>query len=99
MLTCLLKQKCALFEAKQGMQKLPQTLINVRFVAKDGHDPLAAPQVQQAVTAVEARLGHNGRVLLRKSGTEPLIRVMVEANDAELALSSAQQIADSVATS
>ncbi|MGO3863323.1 MAG: phosphoglucosamine mutase [Halomonas sp.] len=97
-LTCLLKQKSALFEAKQGMQKLPQTLINVRFVAKDGHDPLAAPQVQQAVTAVEARLGHNGRVLLRKSGTEPLIRVMVEANDAELALSSAQQIADSVAT-
>lgn len=97
-LTCLLKQKCALFEAKQGMQKLPQTLINVRFVAKDGHDPLAALQVQQAVTAVEARLGHNGRVLLRKSGTEPLIRVMVEANDAELALSSAQQIADSVAT-
>ncbi|MGP9658467.1 phosphoglucosamine mutase [Halomonas sp. AOP31-B1-25] len=97
-LTCLLKQKSALFEAKQGMQKLPQTLINVRFVAKDGHDPLAAPQVQQAVTAVEARLGHNGRVLLRKSGTEPLIRVMVEVNDAELALSSAQQIADSVAT-
>lgn len=97
-LTCLLKQKSALFEAKQGMQKLPQTLINVRFVAKDGHDPLAALQVQQAVTAVEARLGHNGRVLLRKSGTEPLIRVMVEANDAELALSSAQQIADSVAT-
>ncbi|WP_427028343.1 phosphoglucosamine mutase [Halomonas sp. H2] len=97
-LTCLLKQKSALFEAKQGMQKLPQTLINVRFVAKDGHDPLAAPQVQQAVTAVEARLGHNGRVLLRKSGTEPFIRVMVEANDAELALSSAQQIADSVAT-
>lgn len=95
-LTCLLQQEATLCEAKQGMQKLPQTLINVRFTPSGDEDPLAAPLVKQTVAEVEQALGQSGRVLLRKSGTEPLIRVMVEAVDAEKAQASAQQIADAL---
>ncbi len=93
-LASLLEQQATLYDAKQGMHKLPQTLINVRYTAQAGHDPLDTPAVLQAVALVEQQLGQTGRVLLRKSGTEPLIRVMVEAVDADRAQSSAQQIAD-----
>lgn len=96
-LTCLLQQQTTLFEAKQGMHKLPQTLINVRYTAVSGIDPLESEQVKAAVASVEAELGENGRVLLRKSGTEPLIRVMVEAVDAEQATQAAEKIAASLA--
>jgi phosphoglucosamine mutase len=60
---------------------LPQLLRNVRFA---GPSPLAQPGVQQAVAAAEAALGQGGRVLIRESGTEPVIRVMAEAEDAVL---------------
>ncbi|MGQ7254016.1 phosphoglucosamine mutase [Vreelandella titanicae] len=93
-LASLLEQQATLYDAKQGMHKLPQTLINVRYTAQAGHDPLDTPAVLQAVALVERQLGQAGRVLLRKSGTEPLIRVMVEAVDANQAQGSAQQIAD-----
>ncbi|ELY20473.1 phosphoglucosamine mutase [Vreelandella titanicae] len=93
-LASLLEQQATLYDAKQGMHKLPQTLINVRYTAQAGHDPLDTPAVLQAVALVERQLGQAGRVLLRKSGTEPLIRVMVEAVDADRAQGSAQQIAD-----
>jgi len=91
-LTSLLNQSNTLFMAKQGMHKLPQVLVNVRFKAGEA-DPLTSPRVQQAVQVAEERLGNRGRVLLRKSGTEPLIRVMVEASDASLADGCAQHIA------
>lgn len=58
---------------------VPQLLKNVRYAA--GADPLAAGSVQQAIAAGETRLNGTGRVLIRKSGTEPLIRVMAEAED------------------
>ncbi|MBA4490024.1 phosphoglucosamine mutase [Paracoccus sp. S1E-3] len=58
---------------------VPQMLKNVRYAA--GADPLAAGTVQQAIAAGETRLNGTGRVLIRKSGTEPLIRVMAEAED------------------
>lgn len=96
-LTCLLQQDATLFVAKQGMHKLPQTLINVRYTAVEGIDPLESEQVKAAVANVETELGDSGRVLLRKSGTEPLIRVMVEAVDAEQATSCAEKIAASLA--
>lgn len=96
-LTCLLQQEATLFVAKQGMHKLPQTLINVRYTAVEGIDPLESEQVKAAVANVETELGNSGRVLLRKSGTEPLIRVMVEAVDAEQATSCAEKIAASLA--
>ncbi|WP_027962470.1 hypothetical protein [Halomonas halodenitrificans] len=78
------------------MRKLPQTLINVRYQASAGADPLESEAVQAAVQQVEARLGASGRVLLRKSGTEPLLRVMVEAENAEQASRCARQIADAL---
>ena len=60
-----------------SVTKLPQVLINVKGVDRTGLD--AAPAVHAAVAEAEAELGDNGRVLLRPSGTEPVIRVMVEA--------------------
>jgi len=62
-------------------QRLPQKLRSVRFV---GDSPLDVPVVQAAVAAAEARLSGGGRLLIRKSGTEPVIRVMAEAEDAAL---------------
>ena len=69
----------------------PQTLINVRIAEKV--DLSENAQIQAAVDAAEAHMGERGRVLLRPSGTEPLIRVMVEADDAALAQSQAKDIA------
>ena len=65
------------------MHKLPQVLINVRV--GDREAGAAAPAVQAAVALAEAELGETGRVLLRPSGTEPLVRVMVEAATEEQA--------------
>ncbi|MBL8491643.1 MAG: phosphoglucosamine mutase, partial [Rhodocyclaceae bacterium] len=69
----------------------PQKLVNVRIAA--GFDWKAAPAIREAVTAAEAKLGALGRVLLRPSGTEPLLRVMVEGEDRSLVQSSAEAIA------
>lgn len=77
-----------------GFDKYPQALVNVRFQAAS--DPLAADNVQAVVAEVERALGKNGRVLLRKSGTEPLIRVMVEGPDAKRVRSYAEEIASEV---
>jgi phosphoglucosamine mutase len=79
------------------MTRLPQVLINVAGVDKDraGSDP----DVQAAVAAATANLGDTGRVLLRPSGTEPLVRVMVEAESAEIAQRIADELAAVVATS
>jgi len=77
-----------------NVQLFPQVLINVRL--KAGQDWQSNTALQQATQAVEAELGQTGRVLIRASGTEPLLRVMVEAQDAELAQRSAQRIADAV---
>jgi len=72
----------------------PQVLINVR-VAR-GVDCLGHNQVQAAVSDAEQVLDGKGRVLLRPSGTEPLLRVMVEGEDRQLVERSAQRIADVV---
>ena len=72
----------------------PQTLINVRLQPGQSWSELQKlPQLVAATRAVEAELGNTGRVLLRASGTEPLVRVMVEAQDAAQALDCAQRIA------
>jgi len=86
--------KMSLKELCDGMSMFPQILVNVRFTRDN--DPLESEAVKAAQADVEAKLGDNGRVLLRKSGTEPLIRVMVEGEDAELVTQYAQQIADAV---
>ncbi|PKH04230.1 phosphoglucosamine mutase [Psychromonas sp. MB-3u-54] len=77
-----------------GITMLPQVLINVRFSGKG--DPLQNDAVTQAVLNAELKLAGRGRVLLRKSGTEPLIRVMVEGEELALVQSLAQGIADQV---
>lgn len=75
-------------------KKMPQVLVNVRF--EKGQQPLESPAVKSVVKEVELALGSKGRVLLRKSGTEPLIRVMVEGEDESHVRAYAQQIANEV---
>jgi phosphoglucosamine mutase len=81
---------------KAGMTKYPQHLVNVRL-EKNGIDVLSLAPVRDAVRAAELELGDKGRVLLRPSGTEPLVRVMVEGRDTTQVRTLAQQIADAVA--
>ena len=69
-------------QLKQGMTKFPQTMINVRIATKV--DISNNKAINQAVADAEQQLGDRGRVLLRASGTEPLIRVMVEGDDQQL---------------
>lgn len=72
----------------------PQTMINVRVT--DAKAVMVDEELQQLVQQVDAELGDQGRVLLRASGTEPLIRVMVEADDANLAIKMAEKLAQKV---
>ena len=80
-----------LSELKAGMQKFPQTMINVRLSEKVTIDDNKA--INLAVAAAEKELGDRGRVLLRPSGTEPLIRVMVEGEDQDLVRRQVEAIA------
>jgi phosphoglucosamine mutase len=77
-----------------GVTLFPQTLINVRLAP--GQDWKNNARMAEETKAAEAALGNSGRVLIRASGTEPLVRVMVEARDAALAQSCAQRIADTL---
>src|SRR6478736_53725 len=88
------RQGKTIAELAAVMTVYPQVLINVRGVDKDRVDDDEV--VQAAVRAVATELGDTGRVLLRKSGTEPLVRVMVEAADAESAQAYADRLADIV---
>jgi len=78
----------------QGVTLFPQTLINVRL--KPGQDWTQNAQLESVTAAVQAELGEAGRVLIRASGTEPLVRVMVEASDAAQALACAERLADTL---
>ena len=78
----------------EGVQLFPQTLINVRL--KAGADWKANRPLAEAEAAVRQELGDSGRVLIRPSGTEPLVRVMVEARDPAQALRCAERMADTL---
>lgn len=93
-LAAMLNADMTLNELSRGMTKYPQTLINVRF--SEGTKPLEDQGVKQAVVEAEKALDDRGRVLLRKSGTEPLVRVMVEANDGQDSSTWAEHIAEAV---
>ena len=75
--------------------RYPQVLINVRV--SDKAAVAASDEVQAAVAQVSAELGDEGRLLLRPSGTEPLVRVMVEAGTDEIAQTMAERVAKVVA--
>ena len=77
-----------------GVTLFPQTLLNVRL--RPGTDWQANAALKEQTLAVEHELGQNGRVLIRASGTEPLVRVMVEARDPGQALHCAQRIAETL---
>ena len=83
-----------LAELKTGMSKFPQTMINVRLSQKV--DISGNQTINDAVTAAETELAGRGRVLLRPSGTEPLIRVMVEGEDQQLVNKLVQSLATTV---
>jgi len=94
-LMALKRRGQTLGEARLGMQKCPQVLVNVRFAG--GVDPLEHPVVQEASARVTEQMAGRGRVLLRKSGTEPLVRVMVEGDDESLVRGYADELAKIVA--
>src|SRR5579863_1133608 len=83
-----------LAELASGMRKFPQMLLNVKVAAR--FDPTRVAPVQEAVARIEARLGAEGRVVLRASGTEPVIRVMVEGRDEAVTRAAAAELAEVV---
>ncbi|WP_447722539.1 phosphoglucosamine mutase [Edwardsiella tarda] len=90
-LAAMARNHMSLADLCSGMTLLPQVLVNVRFAGQN--DPLQDAVVQQACVEVEQQLAGRGRVLLRKSGTEPLIRVMVEGEE----LAQVTRLAESIA--
>ena len=93
-LSALQRSQQTLAESTADMSLWPQTLINVKVQA--GFDWQKNTKLMQAKEQADKKLANDGRVLIRASGTEPLIRVMVEARDAELARSLAEDIAAQV---
>ncbi|HHF5140993.1 TPA: phosphoglucosamine mutase [Haemophilus influenzae] len=93
-LAAMAQHKLSLNELASAVKLFPQVLINVRFAG--GDNPLESDAVKSVAAEVEKRLEGKGRILLRKSGTEPLIRVMVECQDAALAQQCAEEIAEAV---
>ncbi|MDW7548069.1 phosphoglucosamine mutase [Pseudoalteromonas peptidolytica] len=93
-LAAMVAQNKTLKDLGEGFSKYPMKMINVRYSTKD--DPTAHQSVKEAVSEVEALLAGKGRVLLRKSGTEPVVRVMVEAQQQKQVIDFAQKIAEAV---
>ena len=93
-LTAMVRNHMSLHDLCSGMKMLPQVLVNVRFAGE--HDPLQSDAVKTVTAEVEKALAGRGRVLLRKSGTEPLIRVMVEGENEAQVTELANRIADQV---
>ena len=94
LMTRMVQTRSSLATLASAMRSLPQVLINVKVA--DKATAAAAPSVQSAVEEAEAELGDTGRILLRPSGTEPMIRVMVEAPEEGVAQEVANRVADAV---
>ena len=91
----MVRNHMSLHDLCSGMKMFPQLLVNVRFTEGSGN-PLENEHVKAVTAEVEAALGKRGRVLLRKSGTEPLIRVMVEGEHEDQVHEFAHRIAEAV---
>ncbi|MBU5595247.1 phosphoglucosamine mutase [Amphibacillus sp. MSJ-3] len=83
-----------LSELTQEMEKFPQVLKNIKVI--DKHQVLVEPRIQEIINKVEAEMGNDGRVLVRPSGTESLVRVMVEAPTIERCHEAADQIVNTI---
>ena len=90
-LLALRRRGDSLARARQALRKCPQVLVNVRFGG--GVDPVEHPAVKEACARVTEAMKGRGRVLLRKSGTEPLVRVMVEGDDENMVRGYADELA------
>jgi phosphoglucosamine mutase len=93
-LECMVRSDCTLHELKSGITKYPQHMVNVPLV--EGYDYRTSERFAEALRTAERELGNSGRILVRPSGTEPLLRVMVEGMDAKLVKSMAHRIAEAV---
>jgi phosphoglucosamine mutase len=96
LLAAMSQNKKSLAQLLEAVKIFPQVLLNVKF--KPGYNWKSDESLQQQITKVENDLKDTGRVLIRASGTEPLLRVMVETIDADVAMSAAKSIADLVPT-
>lgn len=94
LMTRMVQTGSSLADLAAPMQPFPQVLINVKVADKT--TAAAAPSVRSAVDEAEAELGDTGRILLRPSGTEPMIRVMVEAPEEDIAQRVAARVAEAV---
>ena len=95
-LTVMSKSNKSLSQLVSAVHLFPQVLLNIKF--KQGYDWKADENLNKQIAKVESQLKDIGRVLIRASGTEPLLRVMVETKDSHLAMEAAQSIADLVPT-
>jgi len=93
-LAVIQKTNKPLSELASVMTALPQVLVNVRVRERRSLDQM--PAIQKQIERVEGRLGENGRVLIRYSGTEPLMRIMLEGQDQDEINAMAHEIADLV---
>lgn len=93
-LVAMCRQERSLAELCQGVTRLPQETVNVRVTQR--FDPGQVPGIQAAVAQAEERLGAAGRILLRASGTEPVVRVMAEGEDAGLIGRIVNELAETV---
>ena len=96
LLSILKRENMTLRDAAKIMTRYPQTMINVRVSHEGKLKFYMDAQVKAAIEAGKADLGHDGRVVVRVSGTEPLIRVMTEGLDAEKIRAVAENIAEVV---
>ncbi len=94
LLNAMAARRLPLATLAEVLQKCPQTLLNIPIHAR--REPLTLPAIQQAITVAEQRLGHTGRVVVRLSGTEAAVRVMVEGPEQALIEGLAQQIGAAV---
>ena len=95
-LTAIKQSNQTLAQLLQKVTLFPQILINVRY--KQGYQWQSDAKMQSAITQAEQQLAGSGRVLIRASGTEPVLRVMVEAQDAQMAKEQAQKVASVIPT-
>ncbi len=95
-LRVMVSQDRSLSELVERLPLYPQSMINVRLDDGAKFDPLESSEIKSAVDKAEDYLGDKGRVVLRASGTEPLIRVMVEAEDSDMTIQVSQSLAQTV---